>query len=117
MTKQDAQRISEHCQAQVTSDQFTPRLEAAYDVIANVPEYQNMTGVLIGLHGIKFASPTDTVIVSARTLAQLMLTALACGFAFGEDWGEGKVLESILANGIRITPRDPASKMKTEDGK
>lgn len=44
MTQQDAQRIGEHCQAQVASDQFTPRLEAAYDVIANVPEYQNMTG-------------------------------------------------------------------------
>ena len=26
-----------------------------------------------------------------------MLTALACGFAFGEDWGEGKTLESTLA--------------------
>jgi len=97
MTKQDAQRIGEHCQAQVASDQFAPRMESAYDVLANIPEYQDVTGVLIGLHGIKFASPTDMVIVSARTLAQLMLTALACGFAFGEDWGEGKTLESTLA--------------------
>jgi len=80
MTKQDAQRIGEHCQAQVASDQFTPRLEAAYDVIANVPEYQNMTGVLIGLHGIKFASPTDMVIVSARTLDYRIGSALALPF-------------------------------------
>ena len=97
MTKQDAQRIGEHCQAQVASDQFTPRLEAAYDVLANIPEYQSMAGTLIALHGIKFRAPNDTVIITANSLARIILTAIACGFAFGEDWGEGKTLESTLA--------------------
>jgi len=97
MTKQDAQRIGEHCQAQVASDQFTPRLEAAYDVLANIPEYQNMAGTLIALHGIKFQSLNDRVVITAHSLARIILTALACGFAFGEDWGEGKTLESTLA--------------------
>lgn len=97
MTKQDAQRIGAHFQAQVASEQFTPRMEAAYDVLANIPEYQSMTGTLIALHGIKFQSLNDRVVITAHSLAQLMLTALACGFAFGEDWGEGKTLESTLA--------------------
>ena len=97
MTQQDAQRIGAHCHAQVESDQFSPRVQAAFDVIRGIPEYQRMAATLIHAHGINFRN--DSGIIGASQISALVLCAIAYGFAFGEDWAEVKAIEASVADG------------------
>lgn len=97
MTKQDAERIAEHCHAQVDSDQFMPRVRSAFETIRDIPEYQKMAAILIDAHGINFHTHSGSADMSPSQISALVLCAIAYGFAFGEDWGEGKTLESTLA--------------------
>ncbi len=95
MTKQDAERIGAHCHAQVESDQFAPRVQAAFDTIRGIPEYQHMAATLIHAHGINFRN--DSGIIGASQVSALVLCAIAYGFAFGEDWAEVKAIEKSVA--------------------
>lgn len=96
MTTADRPAIAAHAVAKVSSEEFRPSIEAAYEVISGIKEYADMAGVLMYKYGVRLESFDEEIILTSKDLANIILTALACGFAFGADWGESKFVEGLV---------------------
>jgi hypothetical protein len=86
MTIADRKAIGDHVRARESSGEFRTALEAAYAVIRDIEEYQQMAAIL--LHQLKIEATPDA--------ANLVLTALSCGFAFGEDYGQSRFADGLV---------------------
>ncbi len=89
MTLSDRKAIGDHVRARESSGEFRTAIEAAYVVICDIPEYQQMAAIL--LHQLK--------IEATQEAANLVLTALALGFAFGEDYGQSRFADALVIGG------------------
>lgn len=96
MKNEDIMAIAEHAAAKVSSDEFRPSVVAAYAVIREIREYQDMAAIILHKRGVKIAAPDEEFILSAADLADVVLIALSCGFAFGEDYGLNKFTEGLV---------------------
>lgn len=86
MTIADCKAIGDHVRARESSGEFRTAIEAAYMVIRDIPEYQQMAAIL--LHQLKIEATPEA--------ANLVLTSLALGFAFGEDYGQSRFADALV---------------------
>jgi hypothetical protein len=89
MQVEDREMISAHVRAKESGGDFRPSIDAAYTVIRETEEYQQMAAILMHKFGITVTPE----------LADLALCALALGFAFGEDFGQARFAHALMVDG------------------
>lgn len=96
MTTADRPAIAAHAAAKVSSDEFRPSIEAAFEVIRDIKEYQDMTALIMYKRGARVHSRDDELEMTAGDLADVILYALCTGFAFGDDFGQSRFADGLL---------------------
>lgn len=99
MKIEDRPAIAAHVAAKVSSDEFRPSIEAAYEVIRGIQEYQDVAALLMYKLNVQVSDPDAILSLTVRDVAKLALTGLACGFAFGADFGENRFAEALVIGG------------------